>query len=144
VSSERGEDFIVMEFVPGKTLAEVLDETGLSVDQAFEYARKIASALAAAHAAGIVHRDIKPRNIIVSESGEVKVLDFGLATDDRAIDLASLGDTAAGVLGARAYMSPEQAAGKKVEASSDVFSAGALFYEMFTGKKAFAGSSAWN
>ena len=76
--------------------------------------------------------DIRGR--IVNESGEVKVLDFGLATDDRAIDLG----TAGGVLGTPAYMSPEQAAGKKVEASSDVFSAGALFYEMFTSKKAFS------
>src|SRR5713101_6256745 len=79
LGSEDGDDFIVMEFVPGRTLAELLRAAPFSLDQALEYANQIASALAAAHAAGIVHRDIKPGNIIVSDAGVVKILDFGLA-----------------------------------------------------------------
>ena len=142
-----GDDFIVMEFVPGRTLAELLRVTRLSLDQALEYANQIASALAAAHAAGIVHRDIKPGNIIVSDSGVVKVLDFGLA---KVAQHAVTGDTPAtagahtgsgAVLGTAAYMSPEQAQGKAVDARSDIFSAGALFYETLTGSRAFDGDS---
>src|SRR5260370_1250552 len=79
LGSEDGDDFIAMEFVPGRTLAELIRIAPLSLDQALEYSNQIASALAAAHAAGIVHRDIKPGNIIVSDAGVVQVLDFGLA-----------------------------------------------------------------
>jgi serine/threonine protein kinase/pimeloyl-ACP methyl ester carboxylesterase len=147
LGSEDGDDFIVMEFVPGRTLAELLRAARLSLDQALEYANQIASALAAAHAAGIVHRDIKPGNIIVSDAGVVKILDFGLAkveqtavAGDTTVTLAA--QTGAGtVLGTAAYMSPEQAEGKAVDARSDIFSTGALFYEMLTGRRAFDGDS---
>src|SRR5438067_594130 len=79
LESANGDDFIVMEFVPGRTLTELLAASRLSLDQALGYADQIASALAAAHAVGIVHRDIKPGNIIVTDAGVVKILDFGLA-----------------------------------------------------------------
>ena len=147
LESANGDDFIVMEFVPGRTLAELLRATRLNLDQALEYANQIASALAAAHAAGVVHRDIKPGNIMVSDAGVVKILDFGLAKVEKS---AVAGDTTvtAGaqtgsgtVLGTAAYMSPEQAEGKAVDARSDIFSTGALFYEMLTGSRAFDGDS---
>jgi serine/threonine protein kinase/formylglycine-generating enzyme required for sulfatase activity len=146
LGSEDGDDFIVMEFVPGSTLAELLRVAPLSLDQALEYAAQIASALAAAHAAGIVHRDIKPGNVIVSDAGVVKVLDFGLAkveqtaTSGTTVTLGA--QTGAGtVVGTAAYMSPEQAEAKAVDARSDIFSTGALFYEMLTGRRAFDGDS---
>jgi tRNA A-37 threonylcarbamoyl transferase component Bud32/pimeloyl-ACP methyl ester carboxylesterase len=147
LGSEDGDDFIVMEFVPGRTLAELLRVARLSLDQALEYANQIASALAAAHAAGIVHRDIKPGNIIVSDAGVVKILDFGLAKVEqvavvRETTVTVGARTGAGtVVGTPAYMSPEQAEGKAVDARSDIFSTGALFYEMLTGRRAFDADS---
>src|SRR5713226_293016 len=149
LGSEDGNDFIVMEFVPGRTLAELLRVARLSLDQALEYADQIASALAAAHAAGIVHRDIKPGNIIVTDAGVIKILDFGIAKVEQNV---GTGDTTVAtgpqtgprtVLGTAAYMSPEQAEGKAVDARSDIFSTGALFYEMLTGRRAFDGDSTW-
>src|SRR5258708_2191180 len=147
LGSEAGDDFIVMEFVPGRTLAELLCAAPLALDQALEYANQIASALAAAHAAGIVHRDIKPGNIIVSDAGVVKILDFGLAkAEQKAVPsdttVTAGAQTGAGtVLGTAAYMSPEQAEAKAVDARSDIFSTGALLYEMLTGRRAFDGDS---
>jgi cephalosporin-C deacetylase-like acetyl esterase len=146
LGSEDGDDFIVMEFVPGRTLAEVLRSAPLGLDRALDYASQIASALAAAHAAGVIHRDIKPGNIIVTEAGVVKILDFGIAK----VQPKAAGDTlltsgpqngARRVLGTAAYMSPEQAEGQAVDARSDIFSAGAVFYEMLTGSRAFEGDS---
>jgi len=147
LESEAGDDFIVMEFVPGRSLAELLRDAPLNLDQALEYANQIASALAAAHAAGIVHRDIKPGNIMVTEAGIVKILDFGLAKVEQnalASETALPSGPPSGpgtILGTAAYMSPEQAQGKAVDARSDIFSTGALFYEMFTGSQAFDGDS---
>jgi tRNA A-37 threonylcarbamoyl transferase component Bud32/Tfp pilus assembly protein PilF len=147
LGSEAGDDFIVMEFVPGRTLAELLRDAPLGLDQALEYAIQIAAALAAAHAAGVVHRDIKPGNIIVSDAGVVKILDFGLAkVEQNAVasdaTVTAGAQTGAGtVIGTAAYMSPEQAECKAVDARSDIFSIGAVFYEMLTGRRAFDGDS---
>lgn len=133
-----------MEFVAGKT--------GLVLKDALKYAIQISDGLARAHAAGIVHRDLKPSNIIVSEDGCVKLLDFGLAKlaeTTAAIHVDSEADTATmttredvrteegTIIGTLAYMSPEQAEGKKVDARSDIFSFGSMLYEMVTGSRPF-------
>jgi len=143
--------YIAMEYVAGDTLDHLIGRKGLAVRSALKYASQIADALAAAHAAGIVHRDLKPANVMVTPLEVVKVLDFGLAKlgEDAQADAfaetlhgdgASL--TEAGtILGTVAYMSPEQADGKKVDARSDIFSFGSVLYEMVTGRRAFAGGS---
>ncbi len=126
--------FIVMELVPGRSLADILrDEGPLDPDRSANIAAQVADALSAAHAAGIVHRDIKPGNIMVTPDGQVKVLDFGIA---RALDSHSLTQTAT-VLGTSAYMSPEQAMGQPVDARSDIYSLGCVLYEMLTGEPPF-------
>lgn len=147
MTQERDTDFIVMEFVSGKTLDRVIPSKGLPLKQAVKYGLEIADAVAAAHAAGIVHRDIKPSNIMITEQGRVKVLDFGLAKlaepeqtsqNERAEPLT----TKAGmVFGTAAYMSPEQAEGKAADVRSDIFSFGALLYQMVTGRRAFPGEN---
>ncbi len=145
--------FIATEFIDGETLRASLHRTGrMETSEALDIAAQVASALAAAHQAGIVHRDIKPENVMLRRDGYVKVLDFGLAklTEtvapeqvDRSaptMSLAALTETGV-VLGTAQYMSPEQAAGKTVDARSDIFSLGALLYEMVTGQRAFQGGS---
>jgi Tol biopolymer transport system component len=142
-----GADFIAMEIVSGKSLEQLIPRKGLRLREALKYAIQIADALAAAHAAGIVHRDLKPSNVMVTEKGLVKVLDFGLAklTDQvgggelaRTQTIVSSPETGEGmIVGTVAYMSPEQAQGIKVDARSDIFSFGALFYEMLSGRRAF-------
>ena len=153
VDSVDGIDFIVMEYLAGQTLGNVIPRQGMRLDQLLRVAIPIADALTRAHAAGIVHRDLKPANVMVSAEGTVKVLDFGLAklvtsrggpeseTDVDEGERATLSRPGA-VAGTIGYMSPEQAAGGEVDARSDVFSFGALLYEMATGQRAFAGSSA--
>jgi formylglycine-generating enzyme required for sulfatase activity/dienelactone hydrolase len=150
VGSQDGVDFMVMEFVAGRTLDKLIPPGGMAADQAIKYAVQIADALARAHAAGIVHRDLKPANIMVDESGLVKVLDFGLAklavpvfeSSNEAATIASTPATTPGmIVGTVAYMSPEQAEGKPIDARSDVFSFGSVLYEMLTGRRAFAGGS---
>jgi serine/threonine protein kinase len=135
-----------MEFVRGKTLDAVIGRKGLPLAEALRLSIQIADALAAAHGAGIVHRDIKPSNVMVTESGLVKVLDFGLAklsqsaSNDETRTLATdeRPFTEEGkIVGTAAYMSPEQAEGKTVDPRSDVFSFGALLYEMAIGRPAF-------
>jgi serine/threonine-protein kinase len=150
VSDGRAE-CIVMEYVGGKTLLDVIPNGGLRVPQVLEYAVQIANALGAAHAAGIVHRDLKPGNVMVTASGLVKVLDFGLAKlidmravnqVDETISLAGPALTTEGtIVGTVSYSSPEQAQGRKVDSRSDVFSFGAVLYEMLTGRRAFQGDS---
>jgi eukaryotic-like serine/threonine-protein kinase len=126
--------FIVMELVPGRSLADILRDDGpLEPDRAASVAAQVADALSAAHAAGIIHRDIKPGNIMVTADGQAKVLDFGIA---RALDSHSLTQTAT-VLGTSAYMSPEQALGQPVDARSDIYSLGCVLYEMLTGEPPF-------
>src|SRR5882762_9502249 len=117
IDTSDGADFMVMEFVPGKTLDQCIGRKGLSLGEALKYATQIAEALAKAHAAGIVHRDLKPANIMVTDEGLVKVLDFGLAklteiggADDRTVTVADVPQTEEGVIvGTVSYMSPEQA-----------------------------------
>jgi Tol biopolymer transport system component len=137
-----------MEYVSGKTLDQLIHHKGLPLKQALKYALEIADALAAAHAAGIVHRDIKPGNIMVTEQGRVKVLDFGLAklTEPVRAPDTSLPDpfhSMPGVIfGTAGYLSPEQAQGGHVDGRSDIFAFGALLYEMVTGRRAFPGDNA--
>jgi eukaryotic-like serine/threonine-protein kinase len=149
IASESGRDFIVMECVEGKTLDQLIGRKGLKLGEALGYAAQIADGLAKAHAAGIVHRDLKPSNVMVSEDGLVKILDFGLAKLTESIPedenaptqtagLIAESRTQAGtIIGTLAYMSPEQAEGKKVDARSDIFSFGSVLYEMLAGQRAF-------
>jgi Tol biopolymer transport system component/predicted Ser/Thr protein kinase len=152
VCQSNGSDLIVMEYVPGKTLDEIIGDKGLKVDNALKIAIQIADALAAAHRAGIVHRDLKPGNIMVTDQGRVKVLDFGLAKLAGGLRAGERGQTETVVMGRPrtmdgvlvgtvAYMSPEQAEGKPVDSRSDVFAFGAVLYEMVTGRRAFQGAS---
>lgn len=139
---ERDVEYYVMEYVSGKPLDRLIPRTGLKLEEALAYAIPIAGALQAAHEAGIVHRDIKPANIILDERGVPKVLDFGIAKLGAASAAATTNstgtETAEGiVIGTAAYMSPEQAEGRTVDARSDIFSFGSLLYEMVTGRRAF-------
>ncbi len=140
-------DYIAMEYVKGKQLEELIPRTGFRLNEVLKYGIQIADALASAHAAGIVHRDLKPANIMVTEDGQVKLLDFGLAKLTESIlgDLDSTQTAAAPapltvqgtILGTVSYMSPEQAEGKRVDTRSDIFSFGSILYELLTGKRAF-------
>jgi Tol biopolymer transport system component len=130
-------DFIVMERITGRTLRDAIGSSRLAQRTAIEYAGQIAGALAAAHDAGLVHRDLKPGNIMVTPRGLVKVLDFGLAVRTTHGDLSATETSQGGVVGTVSYMSPEQAQGKPVDSRSDVFAFGCVLYEMLTGRKAF-------
>ncbi len=137
-------DVIVMEYVEGTTLAEQIGRKGIAVRDGLSYLIQIAGALSAAHAAGIVHRDVKPRNVMVTTAGVAKVLDFGLAQVEHRFDPE--GETATittpgTIAGTFLYMSPEQAEGRKVDARSDIFAFGSLLYEMLSGRPAFPGES---
>jgi eukaryotic-like serine/threonine-protein kinase len=149
IRSNAGIDFIVMEYAAGRTLDRIIPARGLGIPQAMRYGVQIADALAKAHEAGIIHRDLKPSNVIVTDDDRVKILDFGLAklldpVEDAAAEARTRGAplTEAGVVvGTAAYMSPEQAEGKKIDARSDIFSFGAVLYEMITGRRPFVGDS---
>jgi serine/threonine protein kinase/Tfp pilus assembly protein PilF len=127
--------FIVMEYVEGRSLREVVKGGALDTDAAVDFARQILEALATAHENDIVHRDIKSDNIKVTGKGVVKVLDFGLARSAAAADVTRFGSSA----GTPAYMAPEQVHGEKADHRSDLFSFGVVFYEMLTGKRPFKG-----
>jgi serine/threonine-protein kinase len=148
ILSEEGSEIMVMEMVAGRTLNEIIPRDGLRVAQVINYSAQIADALAAAHGAGIIHRDLKPGNIMVTDRDLVKLLDFGLAklspafeVDPGATSQAPL-TVQGSIVGTLCYMSPEQAQGKPVDARSDIFSFGAVLYEMATGMRAFAGDNA--
>lgn len=142
VASDDGFDFIAMELVEGESLDRRIPKKGMPLKQALDYAVQIAAALAKAHAAGIIHRDLKPSNVMVTPEGRVKLLDFGLARRVHTGDGSGSTLTHSGeIMGTPAYMSPEQAEGKAVDARSDIFSFGSLLYEMVSGRKAFHGDS---
>jgi eukaryotic-like serine/threonine-protein kinase len=145
--SDGGEQFLVMEYVEGRTLEQMIHGRGIPLGESLRIATQIADALSAAHGAGIVHRDLKPGNVMVTPSGAVKLLDFGLAklqeresvADDATRTNAQTEEGA--IVGTASYMAPEQAAGRPVDARTDIFSFGALLYEMITGRRAFEGDS---
>jgi serine/threonine protein kinase len=142
----EGQQFIAQEYVPGKTVREVLAAGPFSTEAAAQVAAQIAGGLQAAHAAGVVHRDIKPENIMIRPDGFVKVLDFGVARllEDAtaANQKPATGLTRTGIIiGTARYMSPEQARGLPVDGRSDIFSLGVVLYEMVTGVAPFAGAT---
>src|ERR1022692_704121 len=153
VGRQDGVDFIVMEFLEGESLAERLEKGPLPVAQVLQYGTQIASALDKAHRNGVTHRDLKPGNIMLTKSG-AKLLDFGLAKAALPLAPGAIGATLTdatpqahpvtregAVVGTVPYMSPEQVDGKEVDARSDIFSLGAVLYEMVTGGRAFQGAS---
>ncbi len=145
ISEENGVYFIAMEYVAGTTLEQANTGSGLPLKHAMKYAAEIADALAAAHSAGIIHRDLKPANIIITEDGRVKLLDFGLAKlvepAPPEAETATLRTVPGAIVGTAAYMSPEQAEGRELDARSDIFSFGLVLYEMLSGQRAFRGDS---
>ncbi len=153
VGKQDGIHSLVMELVEGDTLQQRLEKGRLPLDQALEYAIQIADALDKAHRQGVVHRDLKPGNIMITKSAGVKLLDFGLAklkSDDAQVSPLSQMPTqdpsapltAEGtIIGTLQYMAPEQLEGKEADARTDIFAFGAVVYEMVTGKKAFEGAS---
>src|SRR5467141_3270094 len=150
VGSQDGVDYLVMECVEGETLAKRLERGPLPLEQVLKFGAQIADALDKANGSGVVHRDLKPGNIMLTPTG-AKLLDFGLAKP--AVSLASVATLTAGVtqsspvteqgaiVGTFQYMSPEQIEGKELDGRSDIFSLGAVLYEMLTGQRAFQGKS---
>src|SRR5450432_2288827 len=154
IVSQEDTEFMVMEFVAGRTLADLIPAGGLGAAKTLKYGVQIADALQTAHAAGIVHRDLKPGNLMVTGTGLVKILDYGLAkiTFPESLNAESLTDATrtlggapltveGSIIGTVSYMSPEQAQGKRVDPRSDIFSFGVVLYEMITGVKAFSSDS---
>ena len=150
VGSQNGIDYLVMEFIEGESLAQHLEKGPLPLEQALKVGREIADALDKAHRSGVIHRDLKPGNIMLTKSGS-KLLDFGLARPaTQAASLATLSATASQqspatqdgtIVGTFQYMSPEQVEGKELSTRSDIFSLGAVLYEIVTGRRAFEGKS---
>ena len=138
-----GVDFIAMEYVAGHTLSELIPPNGMEPARAIQLGAQIADALATAHQSGIVHRDLKPSNIMVNAQGRVKVLDFGLAkliepvSGEGATQTAALQTREGTILGTASYMAPEQAEGNPVDQRADIFSFGAVIYEMLSGVPPF-------
>jgi Tol biopolymer transport system component/tRNA A-37 threonylcarbamoyl transferase component Bud32 len=147
IEISSGVDFIAMEYVHGKTLDQLIGRKGVGLGEALNYAVQAADALATAHAAGIIHRDVKPANIMVTDEGRVKMMDFGLAKltePGKADELATLETVDArpqtetgAIVGTIAYVSPEQAEGKPVDGRSDIYTFGSVLYEMLTGRRPF-------
>ena len=145
VGVQNGTSYLVMELLEGETLRERLNNGALSVRKAVDIGTQIAHGLAAAHERGIIHRDLKPENIFLTKDGHVKLLDFGLAKDQSSANGGGTSvtmRTAPGVvMGTAPYMAPEQVRGEIVDYRADIFSFGAVLYEMLTGKRAFSGDS---
>jgi len=149
IGEQQGAPYVVSELLEGETLRERLRNGPLSIRKAIDYSLQVARGLAAAHEKGIVHRDLKPENLFITEDGRVKILDFGLAKLTRP-EITSEGDDAPTVhaatepglvMGTAGYMSPEQVRGKPTDPRSDIFSFGAILYEMISGKRAFHGDT---
>jgi len=150
LEEDGGRRFLVMELVEGETLASRLSRGPLPIDDALTVAHQLAEALEAAHEQGIVHRDLKPSNLALTEDLDLKVLDFGLATalapqsmesDPRESPTVSLGTATGTILGTAAYMSPEQARGKRVDKRTDIWAFGCCLYESLTSKRPFLGET---
>ena len=148
IGTGDGSSYVVSELLEGETLRERLRNGALPVRKALDYALQITRGLAAAHEKGIVHRDLKPENLFLTKDGRVKILDFGLAKltqsdigKHTAMATATQGTEAGMVLGTAGYMSPEQVRGQTLDARSDIFSFGAILYEMLSGKRAFHGDT---
>jgi eukaryotic-like serine/threonine-protein kinase len=153
IAVSDGVDFLVMEYVDGSPLADRIPPSGLPLQDVVDYGIQVASALAAAHAAGIVHRDIKPSNVVVTPERRAKVLDFGLAKLVEAAPAGPDTQTRAAqpvltepglIVGSTPYMAPEQARGDRIDHRSDLFSFGAMLYEMATGRRAFPKTFDWS
>jgi Tol biopolymer transport system component len=147
-TADDGRLFIAMEYVEGATLRDRLSAARLTIAEALEVGIQIASALSAAHTAGVIHRDLKPENVMIRPDGLIKVLDFGLAklastaeTENTDLTHTMVRTRAGAVVGTASYMSPEQARGETLDARTDLFSLGAVLYEMVTSTRAFAGRS---
>ena len=150
VGEQGATRYLVSELLEGETLRQKLEVGPVSIRRATEYAAQIANGLAAAHAKGVIHRDLKPENIFIVKTGGVKILDFGLAKAPQAATAAAgtletvgiTGTTPGMVMGTVGYMSPEQVRGERVDHRTDIFSFGAVLYEMVSGKRAFQRGSA--
>src|SRR5262249_33776727 len=151
IGQAEGLHFIATEFVDGVTLRQSMQSDGMSIAESLSVAVQVASALSAAHEAGIIHRDIKPENVMVRRNGIVKVLDFGLAKltepnlpvmDSEATTLQRNSTDSGVVMGTPRYMSPEQIRDGKVDARTDIFSFGVMLYEMLAGRAPFTGATA--
>src|SRR5262245_28447961 len=148
VGHQDGTDYLVMEYLEGQTLAQRLEKGALPLDEALKIAIDIADALDKAHRQGVIHRDVKPSNVMLTKTG-AKLLDFGLAKLKESVQVTTLSAmptradmTSHGtILGTLQYMSPEQLEGQDADARSDIFAFGAVLYELLTARKAFEGKS---
>src|SRR5271170_862673 len=148
IGTHQGSPYVVSELLEGETLRERLRGGSIAMRKTLDYALQVAHGLAAAHEKGIIHRDLKPENLFVTKDGRVKILDFGLAKltqpdsgDHTSLPTMTHATEAGVVLGTAGYMSPEQVRGVAVDARSDIFSFGAILYEMISGKRAFHGET---